>query len=325
MDKAKDISISVALCTYNGSRYLRDQLESINNQSIIPDELVIVDDCSTDQTNEIISSFTKDSTINIVYIRNEKNIGSTSNFEKCIKNCTGELIILSDQDDVWDINKIKIIVNKFSLDKKIGLVFSNAIIIDFEGNQGNSTLWKILKIDKNLIERIESGYVLEVLLKRYVITGATIAFKSKYVNDILPIPDKLVHDQWIAIIIGISSKIISINEKLIKYRVHSEQKIGITSRNTLLEKKSKIRSDLLLKLTLAINLEKRLNKLNYLNNYKKNIIYIEEVIKHLNNRLNMPKNIIERLKIIYKEYINNRYKKFSSGYKSIIIDLLVNY
>lgn len=99
--------ISVAMCTFNGEKYIKEQIESIINQSLVPDEIVICDDCSKDNTINIIKETLANWSGKANLIINEDNLGYRKNFEKAISLCNGDIIFLSDQDDVWDNCKLK--------------------------------------------------------------------------------------------------------------------------------------------------------------------------------------------------------------------------
>lgn len=103
--KTQNPHVSIALCTYNGDRFLQEQIESILLQTYVNISLVIVDDFSTDNTRLILSEYSGLSRCQIYY--NDRNIGSTKSFEKCISLCTGDIIALSDQDDIWELFKIE--------------------------------------------------------------------------------------------------------------------------------------------------------------------------------------------------------------------------
>lgn len=103
--------ISVAMCTFNGEKYIKEQIESIINQSLVPDEIVICDDCSKDNTLNIIKETLDNWPGKVQLVVNEKNLGYRKNFEKSISLCNGDIIFLSDQDDVWNRNKIEIMFN----------------------------------------------------------------------------------------------------------------------------------------------------------------------------------------------------------------------
>src|SRR5271157_5699616 len=107
------LTVSVAMTTFNGARFLPAQLESIESQTRAPDELVIFDDCSTDTTRQILGNFRDRSRIPTRVGLNTENLGYIRNFEKAVSECAGELLFLSDQDDVWHRDKIRKMVSEF--------------------------------------------------------------------------------------------------------------------------------------------------------------------------------------------------------------------
>ena len=134
--------ISVALTTYNGSKYIVEQLKSICKQTFLPDEIVICDDCSNDNTIEIIKQFSLQSPIKIKIHQNSINIGPRKNFEKCIQMCKGDILFFCDQDDVWLKNKVERMVNEFD-NKNVVFVFSDGYVTDSELNVIRDSEWSI--------------------------------------------------------------------------------------------------------------------------------------------------------------------------------------
>lgn len=204
--------VSIALCTYNGANFLREQLDSILNQTYQEFELIIVDDNSFDDTIQIILEYTKKSDKISLY-QNESNIGFIKNFEKAISLCSGEYIFLADQDDIWLSNKIEIFLEEI---KDNVLIYSDAILIDKEGNSKN----EMLISPKNLI----SGSNNKAFLFDNCISGNTMMFKRELINYILPIPDTVsFHDIWIAFVASTYGKITYTKIPLTLYRRYSEQ------------------------------------------------------------------------------------------------------
>src|ERR1700760_1987549 len=115
--------ISVALCTYNGERFLGRQLASIQQQTRLPDELVACDDCSTDRTLEILNDFAAAAGFPVNIIRNEEKLGVAANFERAIRLCQGSLIALCDQDDIWYPSRLERSEEEFVAHPDVGLVF----------------------------------------------------------------------------------------------------------------------------------------------------------------------------------------------------------
>ncbi len=136
--------ISVALCTYNGERFLQKQLDSIANQTRLPDEMVVCDDRSTDRTVAMVREFQASASWPVRVFENEHNLGSAANFERAIGLCSGDLIALSDQDDIWYPNRLARSEQELTAHAEAGLVFSDADVIDDQGRKQEKTLWQRL-------------------------------------------------------------------------------------------------------------------------------------------------------------------------------------
>ncbi|HET8760878.1 MAG TPA: glycosyltransferase family 2 protein [Nitrospiria bacterium] len=223
--------MSVALCTYNGGRYLGEQLESLASQTLKPRELVVCDDGSTDDTVAIIRDFALRARFPVRLFLNPANLGSTKNFEHAIQRCEGDLIALSDQDDVWRPRKLERVVAAFEAAPDVGAVFSDGEVVDETLRPLGYGLWDAAGFDAARRERLGQGHALEVLLKNDVVTGAALAFRRTFRDAIVPIPAIWVHDAWIALVIAALGKVGTIDEPLILYRKHRHQQVGVVSRS----------------------------------------------------------------------------------------------
>lgn len=316
--------LSVAMCTYNGGRYLSEQLESIALQSSLPGELVICDDGSTDGSIDIIKSFVRNAPFKVRLTINTKKLGATKNFEKAIDSCSGELIALSDQDDFWNPEKLRLIQSKFNHSSRVGLVFTDADIVDDGRNSLGYRLWESVGFNKAKQHRATQGELFRLLLKRNYVTGATLAFRAYFKKSILPIPEIFVHDAWIAIILSFLTDIAIIPEPLIQYRQHADNQIGAIK--TLFGKR--LREVL------------KSNKYTYLHEADKYILVFERLlemhdsskitslctgleakINHLENRARMRMQPALRFGLALRELVNLRYHYFSDGWLSFGRDL----
>ncbi|MBP2678317.1 MAG: Alpha-L-Rha alpha,3-L-rhamnosyltransferase, partial [Deltaproteobacteria bacterium] len=133
--------MSVALCSYNGEKFLRPQLRSIAEQTRAPDEVVVRDDGSSDRSVEILQEFSAQAPFPVRVFVNEVNLGSTRNFERAIADCRGEVIALCDQDDVWTAQKLARLMEAFDADSRLDVVFTDAEIADGEMRLLGSRLW----------------------------------------------------------------------------------------------------------------------------------------------------------------------------------------
>jgi glycosyltransferase involved in cell wall biosynthesis len=218
--------ISVALCTYNGARFLVPQLDSFLAQTRLPDELVACDDGSTDETLAILERFKGHAPFPVRLFRNDTRLGSTKNFEKAIGLCTGDLIATSDQDDVWLPEKLALSESALAGDPGRGLVFTDADVVDDDLRSRGHRMWDTVHFGRLAQRRVRKGEAFEVLLRQWVVTGATMMFRSEYRPYILPIPADWIHDGWIAFIIGAMATMGSVECSTVKYRQHSAQQIG---------------------------------------------------------------------------------------------------
>lgn len=225
---SKKMKISVALCTYNGSSYIKKQLNSILYQEDFEvDEIVICDDISNDETLEILNSFkTKYPSIISIHV-NKFNLGSTKNFEKAISLCSGDFIFLSDQDDIWKKDKIKKILAVFEQNSNAEGVFSNADLIDSKDNPIPSiTIWdSVFFLEKELPKPIDFFNI--ITKNGNVVTGATLCIKKTVKNFIFPFNQDVLHDEKIAISLALRESLFYSKENLISYRIHDKQQVGM--------------------------------------------------------------------------------------------------
>jgi hypothetical protein len=221
--------ISVALCTYNGERFLPEQLASIGKQSRLPDELVVCDDRSTDRTVGILREFAASAPFPVRIFENERNLGFAANFERAIRLCEGNLIALSDQDDIWYPIRLECSEQEFTAHPEVGLVFSDADVIDDSNKLVGPKLWRRLGFaGKRKRDLLAGHYVL--LAKHRFVTGATVMFRSILRDHCLPIGRGWIHDEWIALIGAAFFDLRPIDRPLIRYRVHGAQQVGFRNK-----------------------------------------------------------------------------------------------
>ncbi len=219
----KNPLISIALCTYNGERYLVEQLDSILAQTYSPIELVIVDDGSSDRTIDLIESY-QGIHSNIRLFRNETNLGYNKNFEKAISLCEGEFIAISDQDDIWVPQKLEVLYK--NIDDK-WLIFSNSEYISQSGK----------KLGKRLIEHLDfTGDFRSVLFYNFI-TGHTSLLNKEIKDYIIPITETGFYDWWIGFIALYHHKASFLNEVLTYYRVHDDSVIQLIQSDKKVKKK----------------------------------------------------------------------------------------
>lgn len=227
--------ISVAMATFNGMPYLEAQLRSFETQTASIDELVVCDDGSTDGTWEYLKQFAS-SRPYVRCSRNECRLGATKNFERAIALCTGAVIFLSDQDDVWRADKVELLARE--LDRRAAvLAMSNGALVAADGQSLGRDLWSDNGITPAIQEALQSARAWEALVSGKYFTGSALCFRADVRPAILPIPEGAWHDQWIAFILALScpGRLALLDRALYDYRQHAGNQIG-ARRGTFLKR-----------------------------------------------------------------------------------------
>lgn len=315
------------MCTYNGARFLQEQLESIENQIRLPDEVVICDDGSTDNTAKIVEAFASSAPFSVGFYSNPRNLGSTKNFEKAIGLCTGDIIALADQDDVWFAEKLQRMAEAFSSSDAVGAVFSDAQVVDDELRPLGYTLWEFGGLSESKVMQVARGKALELLLRQDVVTGATFAFLSRFRDRLLPIPEVWVHDGWIALLLACMTEIVPIGEPLMSYRLHAANQIGATRKSLLARlvdlgsvSKSQYIKERIRQFEHA---EERIALMSPDNDTGNQLKRIGGKLRHLRWRAAMPANRILRCPWVLLELLKLGYHRYSSGVDVAVKDLLM--
>ena len=212
-----NINISVAIATYNGSKFVEEQLNSILNQTIVPREIIVVDDCSNDDTVQIINKLQKKHA-NIYLFINDNNCGPIETFKNAILKCNYDFISLCDQDDIWELNKLQRCYEELLIINDVNrpcMVFSDLKMIDVFGNAMEPSFWTVQGYNPR-------KFNLKQLLIGNIVTGCTIMINKCMKEEIskMPVDDVMMHDHWIALIAYTNGNFKIIYEKLIRYRIH---------------------------------------------------------------------------------------------------------
>ncbi|WP_154806452.1 glycosyltransferase family 2 protein [Sulfurovum lithotrophicum] len=204
--------ISIAMATYNGEKYLTEQLDSVYAQTYKNIEVIVTDDCSTDETVKILEQYAD--THGLKYYVNEENLGFVKNFEKAISLCSGEYIALADQDDIWLPHKLEFLLEKIGLQL---MIHSDCSIIDAK-NEIVIPSWKK-----------ENGFMVGVenLLFKNVVTGCTVLMHRNLLDNACPFPEGVTyHDWWLALCAAEKNSLKYTDECLTRYREHAAQDTG---------------------------------------------------------------------------------------------------
>lgn len=276
--------VDILLATYNGEQYLREQLNSILSQSYSNFRLLISDDLSTDGTREILAEYVEKDK-RIIIFNQEKNLGVVKNFEFLLKKVENKYYMFSDQDDIWKENKIEKSIQTLE-ETNSDLVYTDLEVVDENLNVTYESYWKL----KGIYNKIKKYNNFESLYLNNFVTGCTILSKKEFIKEVLPLPNTskfVLHDYWIPLILSQKHKITYIEEPLIKYRQHKNNKVGSKKKTDELKSFEEIRS-------LFINVKKE-HFTVFIKNEDK---FIDEKIKKLNKEAIEYYEMLEKKKNI---------------------------
>jgi glycosyltransferase involved in cell wall biosynthesis len=227
------MKVSVAMSTFNAGAFLSKQLSSLAAQTRLPDELVVRDDGSTDATFDLLEAYARDAPFAVHLDRGEQ-LGSTQSFASAIARCSGEIVVLADQDDEWFPAKIARLSRSFEEDDRMLMACSDAHMVDEAGRVISYSTWDTLGFVGPA--RDQRGLpLLRFLLGRAVVAGCTLAFRADARAVLLPLPGELEnqdeamhHDRWISLALAATGQVAIVEEPLLAYRIHRGQQIGIS-------------------------------------------------------------------------------------------------
>ncbi|WP_428070482.1 glycosyltransferase family 2 protein [Chryseobacterium gambrini] len=298
---------SVAVCTYNGEKFLQQQIDSILNQTHPVDEIIVCDDGSTDATVEILNSY-KEKYPELFQIHiNEKNLRSVKNFEKAISLCTHEIIFLSDQDDIWVENKVEKYLDYFENHPETEVIASNGFGIDDDGKLLDViTIWDVIGFMK--AKNIKIDFFEIISFSGNIATGATMAIKKDFVKKTIPFPlvPEFHHDEWIALIAASENRFDFIDDKMFYYRQHQSQQVG----GVFFDNNERKKNTLLRFFSLDFNVQTFSNYKHLLkriaNSYQKHKHILEESQVH-HDIFSKNLDLFKSLYYKYKEEMKKKY------------------
>lgn len=328
------MKVSVGICTYNGEKYIAEQLESILAQTRLPDEIVLTDDMSTDRTVEIARKILESGDIPFTIVANEEHQGLLKNFSGCLDRCSGDVIFSCDQDDVWMKNKIEVFLPYF--ENGCNFVYSNAVVVDAERKLLEDDFWSCYNID---FSRLSVEQFSELLLTKLCVAGCNMAFTKSLYDRIRPIPYHFLHDGWVAICAPWFGNIGFIDIPLIEYRRHGKNVSGfsvVSSQDNIAPSCSSQKRKPLIddRHWTATPDEWFGNKHHYITNMifydrMKDAIddnYAQQIVKlrrfHEDIYRCLPKYRIRSVCVLLKLYCNGSYKTHRGTWKQLLHDIL---
>lgn len=323
-------TVSVAMCTYNGAEHIDAQVVSILSQSRLPDELIISDDGSVDGTVERLVEIAKTAPIPIRVLHSYERLGVSRNFERAIAACTGSVIALADQDDIWSVEKVQSILAAFAPHPDCGYVFSDANLIDNNGKCLGTTLWNIVGFVGERRQRYEANEQLTVMLRGgNFVYGMALAFRARLRGLLLPIiatSADCTHDTWIATLLSAAGhRGIALPEPLVAYRQHARQVVGAGEYNAGSWRaiRGVLTTDKRAARTLADDYQAMSARLRQDGPHEVAVAHLEGKALHLKRRqLAIETPRLFRISGIATELFSGRYTSYSTSWKSALRDLV---
>lgn len=324
-----DVRISVALGTRNGAAYVARQVVSILSQRPAPFEIVVGDDDSSDDTLALIERVhaeAREADPQLVtalrIIRRVPALGVTQNFAETLAACEGDLIALSDQDDEWAPGKLARLADAFAADERLLLVHTDARLVDGDGTPLGLSLLEALEATDGERAGLAAGDALPVLLRRNLVTGATVMLRRSLLDAALPIPGEWVHDEWLAAMAAATGRVRLVPEPLIDYRQHGANQIG-ARRPTLSDKLARLREP-------RGERAARLARRTALLAERGRALGVAEPVQrqldakaaHENRRSRLPRLRLARVPAVFVGALTGRYARYSRGAMDVLRDLV---
>jgi len=319
---------SVAMATYNAGPFLERQLASLAEQTRLPDELVVFDDASRDATWATLQAFARSSPFPVRTSRNPARLGATRNFELAFAACSGDLLFLADQDDLWEATKLEQMRAHFERRPELGAAFSNAAVMDADEQSLGYDLWDALGFDETEQRAVRRGDAPQVFARHAVAAGTTLAVRAIHQPLCLPFPElHSAHDAWIAFLVACVAPVALIDDPLVRYRIHGDNLVGIR-RLGLFGQIEQARAQLAR--------EEAGYTRSFFEQAKTRIQsaagpavppdilqLIQDKIEHEEARSRMSGPWVERLPRVYREIRSGRYRRYAYGWKSVAQDLFL--
>ncbi len=323
--------VSVALCTYNGARFVEEQIRSICAQTLPPHEIVLSDDGSSDdcvavarRAHEacVASSGQRVSEIRLRVLQNQTALGVTRNFEQAIKACEGDYIALCDQDDVWHPEKLARLVGALQSGRRPSLVHADARLVDSQGRPLGATLFGSLAVSRAEFDQVHRGHAFDVLLRRNLVTGATTVFRRSLLEYALPFPADWLHDEWVGLVAAARGGVDLLEWCCIDYRQHGANQVGAGKLGLpgMVRKALAPRGDDAARRSVRAQL--LVERLEVMAVPGPMVEKARMKLLHQLRRAALPRSRVARLFPIAREWASGRYASYDYGVQGVIRDVL---
>ena len=256
-------------------------------------------------------------------VRNPTPLGVTANFEQALALCSGTLVALSDQDDLWRPGRLARMTAEFVTQPTLQLLHTDARLVDAAGRPLGTTLFQVLGVSTADQQTVHSGRAVDLLLQRNIATGATMMLRRELLEAARPFPAEWVHDEWLAVVAAVTGAVDLIEEPLIDYRQHGAQQIGASSLDSVgkfarLHAPRGERNARLLSRSIVLN-----ERAPHLPGVTAPILAaIAAKVAHEQTRSALPAQRIRRLVPILREWRRGQYTSYGLGLQDVLRDLV---
>lgn len=319
-------SISVALCTWQGARFVGALMQSLLEQSRPPDQVVVVDDCSTDGTVTAMAAALR-SPRHVVEVHvNQHRLGLVRNFESAVARCTGDVVALADQDDVWHRDKLAVIEETLAGFPDALGAFSDASLVDDEDRPLGESLWRLAGFDEAERGELLEGRGYRVLARHNPVTGCTLAFRSSCLPLVMPFSADGYHDLWIACLLSAVGDLVPVPRPLVSYRAHAANLVGpARSMGARLARVRRLAGQGWTPAREARMFRQVIERLSGQGSYPvrpEAITAYEAKIRHLEHRAALPRPALRRAVPIGLELLAGGYDRYSPRRLAALYDLV---
>ncbi len=318
VSEANALRCAVVLCSWNGERYLPRQLDSLRAQTHRIDQYVLSDDGSDDDSWNLLQSFAVERRANgvdVVLHRNGQASGYVHHFEQALARADADVLFTCDQDDIWHPEKVAMMMAAFAVDPSLLVLHSDARLVDGAGNPTGRDLFGVLEVAPRELAAMHRGDAFGVLLRRNIVTGATMALRREVLALATPFAAHWAHDEWMAMIASMHGRVDTLERPLIDYRQHGGNQIGATEKSPLQQ--------------VGIGVSRRAYQ-------ERQVLRIRELeqratpetraavadrSRHAVSRADLPASPLARITHVGRELLRGGYHRFGSGLRSVAADL----
>ena len=312
------LTCGVAVITFNGLKYIAQQLESILAQTRAVVHIVISDDGSTDGTVEFLETWSRNCPVRVTLIRNVTQQGLIRNFEQAVSAVEADIIFSCDQDDVWLPEKVALLAAVFEDRPEVTLVHTDAILVDAQGIDMKTTLLGELEVTAAERNTIRTGDAFSIFCRRNLVTGATAAFRRTLLQLARPLPAALYHDAWLASMAAAIGTVCLLDIPTIYYRQHGSNLVGVKKLGRLTKLrhfywavKSEKPLSALLNSIIAVRAEVYSRLSSSSGVASSYLTLAKQALEFVEYRRDLPRNSLLRIGLVLRSAARGRYAKFS--------------